>query len=258
MRTHVWWALARGVVLESVRRKDLWVVAILGGLVVLATGLLGAFGMDGLEIFAKDLAVTVLSALSTVLAALVSTRAMPEEIRHRTLYPLLARPISRFDLLCGKLFGAIVVSWIAFLALAVVCSLALAAFHIHFEWIMVQYVIAKMMGLALVCVVGLTLSLVMTPAAAATLNLLIAFASGMIVRAMVMSAHEVPGWTLALYRVALAVIPQYGMYDLGGRVANIGWEPVPLWVFGGLGAYLAIYGACMLALAWLRFRRQGL
>ena len=38
MRTRVWKALAKGVVLESVRRKDLWVVGILGGLIVCAAG----------------------------------------------------------------------------------------------------------------------------------------------------------------------------------------------------------------------------
>jgi len=257
MRVRAWWALAKGVVLESVRRKDVWVVAILGGLLVLATGLLGAFGTDGLEIFAKDLAVSVLSALSTVLAALVSTRSMPEEIRHRTLYPLLARPISRFDLLCGKLLGAILVSWIAFLTLALLCGLALLTLHVHFEWIMAQYLLAKMMGLALVCVVGLTMSLFLTPAAAATLNLIIAFASGILVRAMVMSASDASDATLVLYRIAVGVIPQFGMFDLGGRVANVGWDPVPLWVFAGLGVYLAIYGTCMLTLAWVRFRKQS-
>lgn len=38
MKFSVWAALARGVVLESVRRKDLWVVAILGFVIMLAAG----------------------------------------------------------------------------------------------------------------------------------------------------------------------------------------------------------------------------
>ena len=39
-------ALARSVVLESIRRKDLWVVAILGFLIILASSALGFFGFD--------------------------------------------------------------------------------------------------------------------------------------------------------------------------------------------------------------------
>src|SRR5690349_3337416 len=56
MKFRVYKALARGVVLESVRRKDLWVVAILGFLILIASGALGFFGVEGLQSFAKDLA----------------------------------------------------------------------------------------------------------------------------------------------------------------------------------------------------------
>ena len=115
----VWFALAKGVVLESLRRKDLWVVGILGGLIVCAAGAMGVFGLDGLEAFAKDLAVSVLSLFSTVVAVLISSRVMGEELRQRTLYPLLARPVSRLDLLLGKWLGTVLVSWIAFLVLVV-------------------------------------------------------------------------------------------------------------------------------------------
>lgn len=46
----IYLALSRGVLLESVRRKDLWVVAILGGLIICAAGTLGFFGLQGLQV----------------------------------------------------------------------------------------------------------------------------------------------------------------------------------------------------------------
>ena len=52
MNPRAWVTLARGVLLESVRRKDLWVVAILGFLIMASAGALGFFGMRGLETFA--------------------------------------------------------------------------------------------------------------------------------------------------------------------------------------------------------------
>src|SRR4051812_2042458 len=117
-RLRAWKAIARGVLLESLRRKDLWVIAILGFIIILASGALGFFGVAGLEVFAKDLAVTVLGLFSTIVAVLTSSRLLPDEIRNRTLYPLLARPISRMDLLVGKLLGAVVATWIGFLCLS--------------------------------------------------------------------------------------------------------------------------------------------
>ena len=142
-------ALARSVVLESIRRKDLWVVAILGFLIILASSALGFFGFDGLQVFAKDLAVTVLGLFSTIIAILTSCRLIPDEIKNRTLYPLLARPITRLDLLVGKLIGAVVVTWISFLVLSALTAVALMVFQVKFETIMLQYMILKMIGLVL-------------------------------------------------------------------------------------------------------------
>jgi ABC-type transport system involved in multi-copper enzyme maturation permease subunit len=149
MKFRIWGALAQGVVLESLRRKDLWVVAILGFLIMMATGTLGFFGTQGLQVFVKDLAVSVLGLFGTIVAVLTASRMLPDEIKQRTLYPLLARPISRFDLIFGKLVGAVFVSWIAFLLLTVLTAFALLSFNVSFEPIMLQYLLCKMMGLEL-------------------------------------------------------------------------------------------------------------
>ncbi len=258
MKIRIWKALARGVLLESLRRKDLWVVAILGFLMIVAAGALGFFGINGLESFVKDLGVTVLGLFSTIMAVLSSARLLPEEIKNRTLYPLLARPISRFDLLIGKWIGSVIVTWIAFLFLCLLTAGALATFHVSFEPIMAQYVIAKMMGLAVACAVSLTLGTFMTPQAAATMSFILAFGSAMFVRALLM-AYDATNPAMAwVFKLLNAILPQYSLFDLGGRAANIGWAPVPFWVMGFLFLYMAVYCAGMLGLSWSKFRRQAI
>lgn len=255
MKIYAWKSLARGVILESVRRKDLWVVAILGLLIMLSSGALGFFGFQGLESFAKDLGVSVLGLFSTIIAVLTSARAMPEEVKNRTLYPLLARPISRFDLIFGKFLGCVAVAWISFLILAAMTAAALLVFKVRFEGIMLQYMLAKMLGLSVICAVSLCLSVFMTPAAAATLGLTFAFGSTMIVRALVMASAGSPGLT-PVFKGINALIPQFGLFDLGSRVANTGWPMVPLWVMGALFAYAVVYGGVMVGFSWLKFRSQ--
>lgn len=258
MKFGVWKCLARGVLLESLRRKDLWVVAILGMLTVSAAGAVGFFGISGLEVFAKDLAVTVLGLFSTVVAVLTASRMLPEETRQRTLYPLLARPIARFDLIVGKFLGAVFVTWIAFLLLALLNALALFAFGVHFEAIMLQYLLLKMLGLAVVCAVSIALSVVMTPSAAATMSFVIAFGSSMMIRAFTI-AYDAAGPGLRwLFELLNALLPQYGLFDLGSRVANSGWTPVPAWVIGSLFIYAVMYSAAMMMLTWAKFRKQAL
>lgn len=258
MRIRSWKALARGVVLESVRRKDLWVVAILGFIIMLSAGALGFFGFEGLESFAKDLATTVVGLFSTILAVLTACRLVPDEIRNRTLYPLIARPISRFDLLVGKFLGSVIVTSIAFLILCGLTALSLAMFHVHFEAIFAQYVIAKMLGLCVVCALSLCLSLFMTPNAAATMSFILAFGSTMIIRALTMAYESASPAMQPLFKVLNGILPQFGLFDLGSRAANSNWGPVPLWVLGFLLLYSVIYCGCMLTLAWTKFRRQAI
>ncbi len=258
MKPTVYKALARGVFLESLRRKDLWVVAILGFLILMGASALGFFGVQGLQVFVKDLAVTVLGAFSTIVAVLTSTRMLPEEIKQRTLYPLLSRPISRLDLIVGKLIGSILVTWLAFLILCTLTAVALFGFGVNFEPIMGQYVLAKMLGLALVCAFGLTLSIYMTPAAAATTTFIFTFGSTIIVRGLT-SGYDHAGPAMQfVFKFINAILPQFTLFDLGGRAANVGWTPVPLWVMGFLFGYWILYSSGLVAIAWAKFQRKAI
>jgi ABC-type transport system involved in multi-copper enzyme maturation permease subunit len=258
MRIRVWKALAKGVLLESLRRKDLWVVAILGFLILMAAGALGFFGTEGLEVFVKDLAGTVLGLFSTVVAVMTASRLLPEEIQRKTLYPLLARPISRMDLLIGKLAGAIAVTWSAFFILAILTGFALATFGVAFEGIMLQYMLAKMLGLAVLCAVTLTLSTYMTPGGAATMSLVLAFGSSMIIRGLVLAYEGTSPAVQWVFKAVNWMLPQYGLFDFSSRASNIGWPLVPMWVLVALFIYAAIYSSAMVGMSWAKFRKQAL
>lgn len=255
MNFRAWKALARGVVLDAIRRKDIWVVAIIGLLIILCAGSLGFFGFAGLQIFAKDLGLSVLGLLSTIVAVATASRVLPEEIKNRTLYPLLARPISRFDLLFGKWIGSVLVSWCAFVLLAAAVALAFVIFGIGFESILLQYMLCKMMGLALVCAFALFMSTVLTPSAAFTMALIITFAAPMLVRALTMAGLQNPSMAW-LFQVVNALVPQFNLFDISARAVYIGWSPVPIWVLLSLLVYMAVYGGSLLTFSWLRFRSR--
>jgi ABC-type transport system involved in multi-copper enzyme maturation permease subunit len=231
-------------------------VAILGFLILIGAGALGIFGVEGLGIFIKDLAAGVLSAASTIVAVMISSRIIPEEIRQRTLYPLLSRPVSRLDLLIGKLLGAIVVSWFSFLLLAALTGVALLSFHIPFELVMVEYLAVKLLGIAVVCALGLCLSTFMTPAAASTLALVLSFGSSMISRALFMAGSGQPSMQW-LYKVVNGALPQVHLFDLGA-LATYGWPPLGSGTLMALFAYGVLYSAALLAVAWLKFRKQAI
>lgn len=257
-RLRVWRALARGVILESVRRKDLYVVGIIGTLLVLGAGGVGFFGTEGLDLFARDLATTVVGFLANVIAVTVSARIVPEEIRHRTLYPLLARPVSRFDFLAGKLLGAIAVTWIAFLLLCALVAGPLLLFGVSPDVLLGQFVLAKLMGLAVVCAVSFTLSLLMTPSAAVTLSFVVVLGSAVLTRAFETAQSHMAQPLATVVTLIEALVPRVALFDLGDRASSAALGPVPAWVLGAMGLYAATYGLAMLAIGWLNFRRKSL
>ena len=61
-----------------------------------------------------------------------------------------------------------------------------------------------------------------------------------------------------VFKLINAALPQYSLFDFGGRAANTGWAPVPLWVMGFLFFYMAVYCMAMLTVAWTKFRRQAI
>jgi hypothetical protein len=78
----------------------------------------------------------------------------------------------------------------------------------------------------------------------------------MIGRGLVMASAENP----AIKPVCAAInslLPQTGLFDLGGRAVYIGWSMVPVWVMGFLLAYGIAYSGAALALSWAKFRRQA-
>src|SRR5437763_987661 len=96
--TVVTWA----TLVETVRRKDLYVVWILAVFGLVGGSVLASVGVRGVETFLRDIALTVVNFLSTAICIWLAARQMPEELSRRTLFPLLARPVRRLDVLLGK------------------------------------------------------------------------------------------------------------------------------------------------------------
>lgn len=253
----IYGALARASILESVRRKDIYVALILCVLLFGVAATVGSFGVKGIELFLKDAAVTVISLLSTLIAILFSARQIAEEVSRRTVYPLLARPISRGDLVIGKFLGAYALSVIALLLFAAVCAGCLAPYGIHLGVIFLQYILLRVFELGIICALTLMLSLFLTSNATTTLAILLSVGSTTFAGAINLLYPTANSTKQLLLRAAYYGIPQLNLFDLGKKVSN-GWTPIAGWAIRDLFLYAALYVALFLFIGTLRFRRQSL
>lgn len=253
----VWGALAWGAILESMRRKDLYVALILAAVMIGAAATIGTFGVKGLEIFLKDTALNVVNLLSILMAVLFSSRQIAEEVSRRTVYPLLARPIGRGDLLIGKFLGAFALSALSLLLFAAVAWGALAFYGLGLGIIFLQYLLLRLFSLALICAMTLTLSLFLTPSATVTIALLLAVGSQTFGRAVMLLDQTVSAGARLTLRGAYWALPHLDLFDLHEKV-SYGWKPIPPGAAGELFFYALLYVAVFLIIGFFRFRRQAL
>ncbi|MFN3689798.1 MAG: ABC transporter permease [Fimbriimonadales bacterium] len=251
---HITQALMKAGLLETIRRKDLYVVAILTVLLVLGASAFRVFGVQGLEIFVKDVAFTAIGVMTTILTVLIAARQIPEEMQRRTIYPLMARPITRGQLLFGKWATAFCTAGLCFITLALVTLGLLASLGIPVKPIFIQYVLLKLLGIGWLCAMVIALSLYFTPAANVTLSLILAFGSGVFNRLLLMAhwEHDLSAlWLNLLY----GILPHYDYFDMSKKVV-FDWDLAPWWVLGVMGGYALLSGATWLLIGWLRFRKQ--
>jgi len=73
----------------------------------------------------KDIALGAMSLFTSLLAILATARLLPQEIEDRTAYTVLAKPVSRFEYLAGKLFGVLLLLAFSLIAMSALFFLVL-------------------------------------------------------------------------------------------------------------------------------------
>ena len=73
----------------------------------------------------KDIALGAMSIFASLLAVLATARLLPQDIEDRTAYTILAKPVSRFEYLAGKLMGVLLLLAISLIAMSALFFLVL-------------------------------------------------------------------------------------------------------------------------------------
>ena len=97
------------VLKEMIRRKDFYVLFVITALITLVMGSVNIFQDKSIAGYLKELALLLIWICSLVIAIATTARQLHAEKENRTIFPLLAKPVSRAQLLLGKFFGC----WIA-------------------------------------------------------------------------------------------------------------------------------------------------
>src|SRR5215475_11211035 len=114
-------ALSGVVIKELYRRKDFYVLLVLTVVLTLLMASARFFDDASIVRILKETCMWLIWICALVIAIVTTARQIPAERENRTIFPLLAKPVTRAQVLIGKFAGC----WFA-------CGIALLVFYFFF------------------------------------------------------------------------------------------------------------------------------
>lgn len=250
-------ALVRLSFLELWRRNDIFGLLILGLALMVPLSMASPFGAAGASRYLDEMALLLIWGFSLFIALGAGQRLFPPEFDSRTIYPLLAKPISRGRLLVGKYLGAVCASWsaLAFFYVLFVGSVLLRGGGFAAE--LPQAIILHFAFVALAVSVSLLGSLLMTASANFTLSSVVLVGMFFFGRRLPVYADSVSGALSWLVKLAYVIAPHAEFFDMRQRLIH-GWGAVEPLVFIVAIAYAFVYVSLLLGAAAMVLKRKKL
>ena len=246
-------AIAANTFRETVRERVLYNLVFFAILMTLSGLLLGQLSIRQDEKIIKDIGLAAMELFGTMIAIFIGVGLVSKEIERRSVYPLLAKPLSRDELLVGKFLG---------LAFTLFVNLAIMALGLYLTLLLTgrradPHLMKAVYGIFLALLVVVAFALLFSTvtstalAAVATVCVVIAGRFADVIRNMREVAPGAPGWlTTAIYHV----LPDFRSFDFKNAVAY--GDPVPLRALAWVSLYALVYTAIVLGAALTLFRSR--
>lgn len=135
-------AIASNTLLELVRLKVFYFLLIFALVIIGSSAFAASIFHPGNEIeqqfqILKDVSLGAMSIFTWMLSVLVTAMLLPKDVEDRTLYSILAKPVSRLEYMLGKLVGVLLLVLISTLLMSAVFVMVLYAWE---QWTIAQII----------------------------------------------------------------------------------------------------------------------
>lgn len=242
--------------LELLRRKDAYVMLIMLAALLYALLSVNVFGLGTTPRYILDLGLLMAWLFALIMAVNVGCRQLPDEERKGTIYPLLAKPITRGELVLGKWMGSWSVVSCATAVFYILVALVVEIYGGSFEWrTLAQGWVVHAAGLAAVAALGTAFSTRLTYGAAASMSY-VAVGSSLLLMPRIPEMLAIAGGARAVSLLALYyLLPHFELFDMRLRIVHERGT-IPLGSFAAVLSYAAVLTALLLFIAWLGYRRK--
>ncbi|MFA6321056.1 MAG: ABC transporter permease [Candidatus Omnitrophota bacterium] len=235
--------LGFAVLKELVRRKDFYLIFALLVVIIFYAAGVSFGGQKGFERYFREVGISFAYIFSVIIAIVFAARQIPQEVESKTIYPILAHPVSRGEFILGKFAGVLLVSVISFTLFYITI---LASFFLRGDFSSPPFLLLE--GYVLhICLMSFFSSLAI---------LLSLYLSTAVNTGITMMLYFAASWFGATFP-AYIFLPHPELFDIKEKIIHT-WDTVPVWAFFFLIVYAFIYTAIFLSLTYLGFRRRNL
>ncbi|MFP4379866.1 MAG: ABC transporter permease [Candidatus Sumerlaeia bacterium] len=257
--------IAWSLLMEAWRRKEIYAIVFVTCVILIALRFVHFFDMPALGKFYREMSLKAMNITTALTVILLAARQLPREFSMRTIYPLMAKPISRMEFLLGKFVGVMLAGafcYALFMVIFLAGSLTLGA-QMHMG-LFLQAIYLQLLSMAVVAALTFMVSMVANTDAAITLSTILYISSQVLMNLM----SEIYDFVGQLQRYVLLalhfIIPQLTLFDASKKVVHsvnegeVMWGALPASTMLTLTIYAAIYAFIFLGGAYLFFRRKPL
>lgn len=249
--------LARLNILENAR-KHVFHVIVLGAVVVIFSSTLLSFFTLGVQVkILKDLCMASITLSAGLIAIALAAGAIPADVEGKTAYPILARPIKRWEYVLGKYLGVVATTGISVLVMAVAFAGLLLRYQNSIEVFTLVAVGFVLLEAAVIAGITILLSTFTGPIPAAVISFLI-YVMGTVKIGYLgsMLAHSQDATAKIFGQTLYHVLPNLECFNFRDALVHGAQAPVPYLVL--VAAYGLCYSGFALAIACAVFARKEL
>lgn len=252
--------IAKSVLLEAVRRREIYVVVLFCCILIAAVMTVDFFDIEGITKFYREVALKVMGVATAMTVVALAARQLPREFESRTVYTLLAKPISRMTFLLGKLLGVLLAA--AFCFAIFMAIFVFGTFYLGGEipWgLFLQHVYLQLIMMLILATLSFWLSMVFNLDAAITVGVLFFILASTFTNVTTYLYDYATGMGQAVITLLTLLIPQLVVFDLSEKTVHSElWSALSPGTLGVITAYGLAYVFVYLAFALLMFRRRDL
>lgn len=234
---------------ESLRDKILYNLVLFAGLLIGLSVLLADLSITEHHKVIADMGLAAINLIGVIIAIFVGISLVNKEIERRTIYTIMARPISRAFFIMGKYFGLALTLFVNMAVMLAVFLLTLWLYHVPIEPSLFQAVQLIFVEVLVVTAIALLFSTFTSSTLSAIFTLGLYVIGHLTADLRTMVANSEGGIGKAVVNLLYYLFPNLEMLNIKGQAA-VGVVAAPEYMmlaslYGLLYAGVLVTGACL-------------